>query len=59
MRQNVTQEVRNYVKHHNNCVTSKEVINYILHEKNIDTTEKYIRNILPKVLKETGGTYKK
>ena len=39
MQQSLTQEVRNYVKKHNNCVTSKEVINYILKEKNIDTTE--------------------
>ena len=59
MQQSLTQEVRNYVKKHNNCVTSKEVINYILNEKNIDTTEESIRRILLNVLKETGGVLKK
>ena len=54
----ITEEIRSYVKEHNNCVGSQEVVNYILHEKNMDTTENYIKSILSKVLQETGGVLK-
>ena len=54
----LTAEIYNYVKIHNNEVTSQKVINYILEEKKMKTSEKCIRSALIKVLKKAGGTLK-
>ena len=54
----VKEEILNYVKTHNNTVSSQEVVDYILVEKKIKTTESYIRNALVTVLKEVDGTLK-
>ncbi|MCI8411201.1 MAG: hypothetical protein HFJ40_01890 [Clostridia bacterium] len=58
-RESIAQEIRNYVKKHNNEVTSKEVIHYILVEKEIKTTENNIRSTLCKVLKGQGVQLKR
>lgn len=56
---NMTQEIRDYVKKHDNEVTFDEVENYVLNEKHIITTEKAIRQALFRVLKELGGILKR
>ena len=58
-REGITQEIRNYIKKHNNEVTSKEVIHYILVEKEIKTTKDNVRKTLCRVLKEQGVKLKK
>ena len=51
-------EIRNYVKAHDNEVTSCEVISYIIEEKKFETTENTIRTTLNRCLNEVGGKLK-
>ena len=52
----MAEDIRDYVKKHNNKVSNREVIDYIIKVKKINTTRAGIRVTLWNVLNELGGT---